>query len=897
MFAERDDIKKINRPPKAGRVIDLRKTLESVDNQVDAREAQTAPVSLKGFVKIPFLKKNKDINFLKPYLMREKEQEFIEQEMMREFLDETEEEQHRNSLLSFSRSIMGAAKTWRLPLFVLAVLWRLFGRAKARSSVTAGADKSSKEDVLVLRIKKERKHSALGDLFGFFFSWPKSVFRFISGRTTEDYLYQRALIDEMARTRFNPFKHLLPFMAIVLIVMLPIKALSYYKIVDINDLKGRVLGVSEEAVGNIGSAADRASSMDFLGAADDLSSAKRNFTEAKLEMDKVNSLLIELGKLAPSKKIRLASYGKDILSAGEAASSLGENILLAANVFSDVKNKDLPELIDQFLLYENAALSDAKTLSSIMAKIDPAVLPDDRRGQFNDLKTSVNDLVMMLSSASDIAEKAKVFMGSESDKRYLLVFQNNSEMRASGGFIGSFALVDISRGKIKNIEVPGGGSYDTEGGLKKFIVSPEPLWLVNPLWHFWDANWWPDWKKSADKLEWFYAKSGGPSVDGVIAFTPTVLERILSVIGPVDMTEKYGVVMDSDGLWENLRDIIEKEKVEDLNLPQDIAENKPKRVIGDLLTKIAEEIPKRLNKENLPQLIAAFSGSLDDKQILFNFNDKELQAEAEQRNWAGRIKDTNKDYLYVVNTNIAGGKSDGRMKEEISHKAEIADDGSIIDTLVIKKTHTGVDGESYFGVRNVNWLRVYVPLGSKLLLAEGFRGPDPIYFDYPEEDWEQDIDVAAEDGDNAVIDAKNLNTKIYQESGKSVFANWVMVDPGQEVVITLKYKLPFKLEKRELNTKPKSGLEALLEKFTKVEKKDLYVYSLMVQKQPGMRFSSIDSSLKFSSTFNTAWRYPAELPASGGWEISTDLDSDKYWAVLLEKSEQNKNQNISSYGQ
>jgi hypothetical protein len=452
--------------------------------------------------------------------------------------------------------------------------------------------------------------------------------------------------------------------------------------------------------------------------------------------------------------------------------------------------------------------------------------------------------------------------------------------------------LDFSRGRVKNIEVPGGGSYDTERDLKEFIVSPEPLWLVDPLWHFWDANWWPDWKKSAQKLSWFYEKSGGPTVDGVIAFTPTVLERVLEVIGPIDMTEDYGLVMTADNLWVNLRDIIEKEKVEDQPVSQKVSEKKPKRVIGDLFGKIMEETPKRLGKESLPSLLSALSSNLDDKQILFYFSDNNLQAEAEKRNWAGRLKETNKDYLYVVNTNIAGGKSDGKIEEKITHQAEIQPDGSIIDTITIKKTHNGVVDEPYFGVRNVNWLRVYVPLGSQLLEADGFRGPDPIYFDYPEENWSSDIDVAAEEGANSIIDSENLNTKIYEESGKTVFANWVMIDPGQEIDIHLKYKLPFSLEKKIIKEEPKNFLEKLWEKLVKAkpENKELYVYSLMVQKQPGMRFSTISASLNAPEPFKSIWGYPANLNIGGGFSISEDLNIDKYWAVLLEK-------NNYSYGQ
>lgn len=893
MFGGKEKIDNHSSASNAGRVINLKKILApELSAEVDNDVLPSAPaVSPKKFRL--FGRHDQSVNFLKSFTLQEKEEAFIEEELMREYLDEVAEDRKRHHLSSFFKYVSFSARLWWLPLVILKIVWRLFWRTRRLALLETAViptAKADKKDSLVLKkrqptVKDIKPKSSLADFAAALFSWPKSILNFITGRTTEDYLYQRVLLDEITRSKFHPFKHFLSFAVIVFVVLLPIKVLSYYKVVNLDDFKGRVLGVSERAVGNLGSAADSVSSLDLSGARENFSLAKESFSEAEAELNNVNALLLEIGKILPNKKVRLASHAKEILAAGEAASSLGENLSLAADSFFSSSDKNFSVMIGNFLKYENLALADANRLNENLAKIDVSSLPEEYQNQFVELKASGQDLEMILSSASDMVKKINIFLGAGSDKRYIFVFENNSEMRASGGFIGSFALVDFSQGKIKNIEVPNGGSYDTEGGLKKLITAPEPLWLVNPLWHFWDANWWPDWKKSASKLTWFYEKSGGPTVDGVIAFTPTVLERLLKISGPIDMTDKYGVVMDSENLWVNLRDIIEKEKTEDMNVSYEIAEKKPKRVISDLFGRLMEELPKRLNRENFPQLLSVLNDSLVDKQVLFYFTDEELQNEAETRNWAGRIKETGKDYLMTVNTNIAGGKSDGKMEEKVSHEAEIMEDGSIVDTLVITRTHKGVVDEPYYGVRNVDWLRVYVPLGSELLEASGFRGPDPIYFEFPDKNWEIDEDVAAEEGANAFVDEKNLNTKIYQESGKTVFANWNMVDPGQEVVIRLKYKLPFKLEKKLPTAAKTSSWEAALDKFIKVEKKDLYVYSLMVQKQAGSRFASIESSLKAPGVFKTVWKYPENLKSANGWEVKEDFNSDKYWAVLFEKNQ------------
>jgi hypothetical protein len=296
------------------------------------------------------------------------------------------------------------------------------------------------------------------------------------------------------------------------------------------------------------------------------------------------------------------------------------------------------------------------------------------------------------------------------------------------------------------------------------------------------------------------------------------------------------------------------------------------------------ELPRRMDRQKFSELLSGLETDLSEKQILFYFKNADLQAEVESRNWAGRLKETNKDYLMVVNTNIAGGKSDRKMEETIHHQAAVQEDGSIVDTVTITRTHTGAIDDQFSGMRNVDWMRIYVPQGSELLEAEGFRGPDPIYFSFPETGWQTDSDVAAEEGNNAVIDSKHLNTKIYSESGKTVFANWSMVDPCNTAVITLKYKLPFKLEKPVEPIRSKTRLDVFMDKIIKTEKKDYLVYSLLAQKQAGSLYSSIDTELILPDNFNISWKYPETLSTNlRYWKNNSVFDTDKYWAAVIEK--------------
>ncbi|MDD4271822.1 MAG: DUF4012 domain-containing protein, partial [Patescibacteria group bacterium] len=678
--------------------------------------------------------------------------------------------------------------------------------------------------------------------------------------------------DLLPRPNIGYLKPALIFAGILFIIILPVKAFTYYKTID--NIKGKVLGVSESAVNSLMAGGRAVVGFDFNRADKNFAQAGDNFLSAQNQLEEINGLIFALASVMPDKNMRLAAAGKNILRAGESSAKAGQNLSLAMAGLFNYKESGANNVLEDLTFYGHNAIINLDELNVALSQIDSSVIPEDYQAQFILLKQKAGSLSGGLKEFIGLADSLKEFLGMSADKRYLLVFQNNSELRAAGGFIGSFALVDFSQGEIKNIEVPGGGSYDTEAGFLKKIKSPEPLSLVRADWHFWDANWWPDWPTSAKKLAWFYENSDGPTVDGVIGFTPTVIENLLTIIGPIDLKEKYGLVINADNFWLETQKLAEQKP--------DVTKE-PKKIIGDLMNKIIEELPKRLTKDNLAPLFKTFEESLSGKNILFYFTDTALETRADDLGWSGRIKDTSGDYLNVVNSNIAGGKSDRKIKQEIIHKAKIQPDGSIIDELTIRRTHEAVKREPFSGVRNVDWLRVYVPLGSELIEAGGFKPVDKIFFDNEAEGLTDDPEVLA--GEGQALTDKSSGTKIYNEFNKTVFANWSQLDPGETVEISIKYKLPFKLtdKKQAVSQELLNQLIKKADAILNPGDKNLYSYSLLTQKQPGMNSSTIESELELPSGLKTIWKYPADLdPGKNGWLMAKDLNQDEIMAVVVE---------------
>lgn len=678
---------------------------------------------------------------------------------------------------------------------------------------------------------------------------------------------RRGYSDDENKSWYRP---LLSFVIVLLIIIFLIKFLSFFPFLNPKNLEAKITGQVQTALGNLTAAADSATKLNFKEADSNFRTASANFLAAQENLNEISDSILSLASLARDPKIKLAAESKKFLSAGALASSLGSNLVLATDSLFASDEADFKTTLDNFLIYGRAAADDAQKLKKTVAAVNPNNLPDAYRQQFESLNQQAGLLADSLNNFVTLAEQLKEVLGLSRDKRYLLVFQNNTELRASGGFLGSYALVDLRGGKIRNLEVPGGGSYDTEAGMKNIrVAAPQPLWLINPLWHFWDANWWPDWPTTAKNLMWFYEKSDGPSVDGVISVTPTVVEQLLEITGPIDLMAEYGLIISADNFWESVQTIVEQKNVPD---------NKPKKIIGDLMAKILEILPRRLNQDNLLKIIVAFEESLSSKQILFYFQDQKLEAAVAERNWAGEIKETDKDYLLIVNTNIAGQKSDRVMSERIEHHSEVQADGSIINTLKIIRTHHGLKNEALTGVRNVDWLRVYVPQDSELLATDGWLLPEAEYLqEKPEANWEVSPLLAEERA--AKIDSAS-GTKIYRENNKTVFANWVMVDPGETAVITLRYRLPFNF----YDTPQEASWLKQINSWLNPEAAALISYSLLVQKQPGAKPSEFNSRLILPNSLNILWRYPEGLSGINGWEANDRLDADKYWTILTQKN-------------
>jgi len=539
--------------------------------------------------------------------------------------------------------------------------------------------------------------------------------------------------------------------------------------------------------------------------------------------------------------------------------------LAALSVVENVVGLALPEAgIPSALAVFDAAKRDAAiahgelaAAESLLSRIDQSVLPPEYREKSVRLEKALPLAVALLDSYVEHQSLFRELLGANGPRTYLFLFQNNHELRATGGFIGSYALLDVNSGRIRRFFVD--GIFNPDGQLKENIVPPKPIQKISAGWSLHDSNWSPDFPAAAEKAMFFYEKSGGPTVDGIITLTPEVLERILTVVGPVTLSE-YGVTVDA----ENFIPIIQEE----VEVRYDKEENEPKRILGDLTEVLLRRFLSFDHPEETWQLGSALSGLLNERHILLYSRHSEIQNLIQAAGWSGKIIPASHDYLSVIHSNINGYKTDGVIDEIIQHEVTIHADGSVVDMVAITRTHRGGHTPyDWWNKVNADYLRVYVPEGSKLLSAEGMTRefPEPP-LDYDALGFRRDPDIVREEEATRIDEVSG--TRISTDAGKTVFGNWVYVSPGESVTVRYVYELPFRVLVGGGKDNP-----------------EVDSYSILYQKQSGTPGAALMARLSYPEALKPVWQTPENLiPYQRVFETNRTLASDFYWGVVFGKA-------------
>jgi hypothetical protein len=303
-------------------------------------------------------------------------------------------------------------------------------------------------------------------------------------------------------------------------------------------------------------------------------------------------------------------------------------------------------------------------------------------------------------------------IGLQQKQTYLVLLQNNSELRPTGGFIGSFGLLTFDKGQLVDFEVK--DVYSADGQLKGHVEPPADLkkYLGEAGWYLRDSNWDPDFPSSAQRTAWFLEKETGRTVDGVIGLNLTLAQQILKAVGEIQLPD-YQEKINADNFFERAEYYAEINFFPGSTQKQDF--------LGSVIRVLFERI-KSNDQKIWVELAKNIWPSLRSKDLSFWFSEPEAMAAFNNLGWDGGLKKVKcqsvfgeclADYLMVVEANVGINKANYFLKRSFSHQIKIDQEGSIEETLRLDYRNSS-ETEAFPAGRYKSYVRLYTPLGTEL---------------------------------------------------------------------------------------------------------------------------------------------------------------------------------------
>jgi hypothetical protein len=376
-------------------------------------------------------------------------------------------------------------------------------------------------------------------------------------------------------------------------------------------------------------------------------------------------------------------------------------------------------------------------------------------------------------------------MGHEAPRRYLVMAQNEDELRATGGYISGAGLIEVDNGRIVKMEFQDASLVDAWGGpsvlTKPYGAPPKALsdFMLLDLFLFRDANYWPDFTVSAEKAMdlYSYGQDIAP-LDGAVAIDQQFIKLLLSGTGPVFVPDSGEVISENNAIA-SLQDA--------WSLEEGLANRKA--FLGTFAVAIHNRLENELWTVDPVTFAQAIGAAVQNKHLQLYVRDPQVSPVLAEVGWDGHLEPaTNHDSLMIVDSNVGYNKANIFIERKTTYHVRLAEDGSGQADLSVTHLHTAEDtgepcwqstlqeyedGEPYQALADKcywNYLRVYVPENSQLISGPQHVVPGDTWFGGY--DWDKPTEVSAE------------------LPGFSTFANFMLVPRDSELTSQYRYQLP-----------------------------------------------------------------------------------------------------------
>jgi hypothetical protein len=438
---------------------------------------------------------------------------------------------------------------------------------------------------------------------------------------------------------------------------------------------------------------------------------------------------------------------------------------------------------------------------------------------------------------------APELLGAEGPRRYLILIQNEDELRGTGGFISGVGEAIVDNGQLQTLQFE--DSYAVDDFSQPY---PEPPWplrdtMLADLWVFRDSNWSPDFPTSAEKAIELYTISRQVEIDGVIALDQEAIRLLVGVIGPLRVN---GTAEPVDG-----GNVIRLARQAWVPLGGSDSEwwKQRKDFMGGVVDAAVRRAEAGMDRRSLLELARAARQALQQRHLLIYLRQPDVAESLAEAGWDGRLRQVDGDYLMVVDTNVGFNKVNGLVKESLLYAVDLTDPGLPQATLIVRHEHplSGWQGrcdqtprydDTYQQMMERcywNYLQVLLPSSAELTGAtpHAVRG-------------------------EALLSGKPSPAEVsvqYGETGHRVLGTLLLLRPGETLDTRFEYALSHATLRAE---------------------GDVYTYRLTVQKQPGTRRPDLQVRVLLPPTAVLKQSDPApDAILASGPEYALTLETDQ----------------------
>lgn len=354
--------------------------------------------------------------------------------------------------------------------------------------------------------------------------------------------------------------------------------------------------------------------------------------------------------------------------------------------------------------------------SQIINNLNTTVFPAFLQKEILEIKEMITDLEEGTEAFKEVNAFLPDVLGVSRRQRYLILLQNEGEIRSTGGWLTSYGVIGIEGGQIRELFVD--DIYNADGTLRvQNKTYTPPRSMANALeitqWPFALVNWYPDLFDTLNEAEPFIQELGkGNSLDGLITIDVTFIQRLLAQWGGIEVPGEPELIT-SDNLYAKI-----------FQMHEEFTPGSTQKTT--FLANLANEIVKKLLSMEIRELMEIgdiFEKNLDEKHLQATFKNTSAFNFFRSRNWANSMSSKYNSAPTPIDWNWGGNKANLYLDKNHNLAINIRDSDTI-DFAYSLTVENSSSSETYPEGEYINYQRIYIPPEATILRIDGFEEND-----------------------------------------------------------------------------------------------------------------------------------------------------------------------------